>query len=180
MNWESRIDIYTLPCVKQLASGKLLYNTESSALCSDHLDGWGGRGWERGSRGRIYMYSYGRFTLLYSRKYHTEKQLCFNLKFFKISLKTFSRYFRIHETIYFIGNHLFYWQKPSQASMYRNSKCSVSSFLKCYFLHVELFLLLKYIVERKEKKLHSRPQLLSPPRTYTPEMNLALYQSLFS
>ena len=24
MNWESSIDIYTLPCVKQIASGKLL------------------------------------------------------------------------------------------------------------------------------------------------------------
>ena len=31
-NWESSIDIYTLPCVTQTASGKLLYNSESSAL----------------------------------------------------------------------------------------------------------------------------------------------------
>ena len=30
-NWESRTDIYTLPCVKQLASGKLLYSLGSSA-----------------------------------------------------------------------------------------------------------------------------------------------------
>ena len=29
--WEIRIDIYTLPCIKQIASGKLLYGTESSA-----------------------------------------------------------------------------------------------------------------------------------------------------
>ena len=28
------MDIYTLPCVKQIASGKLLYNTRSSACCS--------------------------------------------------------------------------------------------------------------------------------------------------
>ena len=28
------IDIYTLPCVKQIASGKLLYNTRRSACCS--------------------------------------------------------------------------------------------------------------------------------------------------
>ena len=27
MNWESGIDIYTLPCVKQTAGGKLLCNT---------------------------------------------------------------------------------------------------------------------------------------------------------
>ena len=33
-NWESSIEIYTLPCVKQIASGKLLYNTGSSTQCS--------------------------------------------------------------------------------------------------------------------------------------------------
>ena len=34
MNWEIRIDILTLPCVKQIASGNLLYSTGSSAWCS--------------------------------------------------------------------------------------------------------------------------------------------------
>ena len=34
MNWETGTDIYALPCEKQIASGKLLYNTESSAPCS--------------------------------------------------------------------------------------------------------------------------------------------------
>ena len=34
MNWEIGIDIYTLPCVKQIASGKMLYSAGSSALCS--------------------------------------------------------------------------------------------------------------------------------------------------
>ena len=34
MNWEIRTDIHTLPCVKQIASGKLLYNMGSSAQCS--------------------------------------------------------------------------------------------------------------------------------------------------
>ena len=42
-NWESSVDIYTLPCVKQMASfsrsslaasGKPLYNIGSSAQCS--------------------------------------------------------------------------------------------------------------------------------------------------
>ena len=34
MNWEIRIDIYTLPCVKEIASGNLLYSPGSSAWCS--------------------------------------------------------------------------------------------------------------------------------------------------
>ena len=33
-NQECSIDIYTLSCVNQIASEKLLYNTGSSALCS--------------------------------------------------------------------------------------------------------------------------------------------------
>ena len=35
LNWESKIDIHTLPCIKQIASEKLLYSTESSAQCSE-------------------------------------------------------------------------------------------------------------------------------------------------
>ena len=34
MNQETEIDIYTLPRVKQRASGKLLYGIRSSAQCS--------------------------------------------------------------------------------------------------------------------------------------------------
>ena len=34
MNWEIRIGIHTLPCVKQIASRKLLCSTGSSAQCS--------------------------------------------------------------------------------------------------------------------------------------------------
>ena len=33
-NWESSIDIYSLLCIKQIASGKLLCSTGSSALGS--------------------------------------------------------------------------------------------------------------------------------------------------
>ena len=33
INWVIRIDIDTLPCVKKVASGKLLYSTGSSAQC---------------------------------------------------------------------------------------------------------------------------------------------------
>ena len=48
MNGESSIDIYTLPCVKQIAGEKLLYNTGSPALRSNDLEGWDG-----GRRGRL-------------------------------------------------------------------------------------------------------------------------------
>ena len=34
MNWDSSTDMYTLPCVKQPASGKPLCNTGNSAWCS--------------------------------------------------------------------------------------------------------------------------------------------------
>ena len=34
MNWEIRFNINTLPCVKQIASGNLLYSSGSSAQCS--------------------------------------------------------------------------------------------------------------------------------------------------
>ena len=45
MNWEIRIDIHTLPCVKQIASGKLPGSTGSSAqCCDDDLEGWDGGG----------------------------------------------------------------------------------------------------------------------------------------
>ena len=33
-NWESSSNIYTLPCVKWTAGGKLLHSTGSSAQCS--------------------------------------------------------------------------------------------------------------------------------------------------
>ena len=38
-NGESSIDIYTLPCVKQIAGKKLLYNIESSQAFCDDLEG---------------------------------------------------------------------------------------------------------------------------------------------
>ena len=74
-NWEIRFDINTLPRVKWIASGNLLYSTRrlsihgggrsmtlnpielSSMLCDD-LDEWDERGWEGGPRGRRYRYTY--------------------------------------------------------------------------------------------------------------------------
>ena len=35
MNWEIGTDIYTLPCVKQIASENLLDGTGNSAWCSE-------------------------------------------------------------------------------------------------------------------------------------------------
>ena len=55
MNWKIRIDIDTLPSVKQIASGKLLYNTRCSAQCSvmTYGEGWGEG---RSKREGIYVY----------------------------------------------------------------------------------------------------------------------------
>ena len=48
------LDFLSGPVVKNLPA---LYNTGSPARCYDNLEGWdGGGGWERGSRGREYMY----------------------------------------------------------------------------------------------------------------------------
>ena len=77
-HWEIRTDIYTLPCVEQIVSGKLLRSTRelSSALCED-LEGWDERGsWQGGSRVRGCMYTESLFMMLYGRnQYNTVKQL---------------------------------------------------------------------------------------------------------
>ena len=54
MNLKSSIDIYTLPCVKQTARGKMLYNTGSPAW---RLKGqeWVGREVQEGEDIHIYM-----------------------------------------------------------------------------------------------------------------------------
>ena len=45
MNWESSIDIYTLPCIKYIPSGELVYSTGRSA--------WGSMMTERGVGGVV-------------------------------------------------------------------------------------------------------------------------------
>ena len=70
MNWEAETHIYTLPCVKQIASGKLLYSTGSSVLSASSVLWDDPEGWEGGSKQRRYMYTYNWFTLLYSRNQH--------------------------------------------------------------------------------------------------------------
>ena len=70
---ENGIETYTLPQVKQIASGNLIYDTGNPkwVLC-DNLEGWGGDGGGAGgeSRGRGHMYAYGQFMLLYGRGHH--------------------------------------------------------------------------------------------------------------
>lgn len=63
-NWESNIDIYTLPCLKQIAGGKLLLSTGGSAWPA--MACRGGRG-QRGRLSREGTLLYSRFTLLYIR-----------------------------------------------------------------------------------------------------------------
>ena len=83
MNWEIRIDICKLPCVKQIASGNLLYSTgtQLGALC----DRGGGMEEWRDLRGRGYMCTYSWLILLCSRNWYSiVKQLYLNLKRKKI------------------------------------------------------------------------------------------------
>lgn len=77
-DWESSAGIYTLPCAKQTAGGKLLCHTgtQPGALWQLKGAGRGGRQ-EVGSRGREHNYDW--FTLTYGRNHHhTVKSLSSN------------------------------------------------------------------------------------------------------
>ena len=57
-NWESDIDMYTIPCVKQIASGKLLCNRVLSLVLCDDLEGQdGGRGGKEAQEWGGYMFT---------------------------------------------------------------------------------------------------------------------------
>ena len=75
MNWESSLETHTLPYVKWIASGSLLYDAGNSDLVPcDSL----GR-WEGGSRGRGHVYACGLLMLMYGRDQHNiVKQLSSN------------------------------------------------------------------------------------------------------
>ena len=77
MNWEHSIETYTLPYVKQIASGNLLYATGSSnPLFCDNLEEWG---WEGGSGGKGHMYTCDWLMLMYGGNHHSiVKQLSFH------------------------------------------------------------------------------------------------------
>ena len=55
-DWNWRINIYILPCVKQIASGNLLYSSRSSARCPVTTEGWDGWRGERSKRKGTYVY----------------------------------------------------------------------------------------------------------------------------
>ena len=59
--WESSVETHTLPCVKQTASGKLLWNTGTSAQCSMRPRGIGFGVCEGSLRWRGYMFTYSWF-----------------------------------------------------------------------------------------------------------------------
>ena len=62
-NWESNTETYTLPYVKQIVNGYLLYHAGSSNMVlSDNLERWDGMG------GRRHTYTYGWFMFMYGRK----------------------------------------------------------------------------------------------------------------
>ena len=69
-NWESRIESYVLPYLKQIAGGNLLCDARSSnlVLC-DNLEEWdgveAGRDVQEGN-----MYTYGWLMLMYGRNQH--------------------------------------------------------------------------------------------------------------
>ena len=58
--WEDGTGTHTMSHVKQTASGTLL------VVC-DSLEGWEGEEWERSTRGRGHVYTYGHFTVLYEK-----------------------------------------------------------------------------------------------------------------
>ena len=78
-NWEGNINMYTVPCTKQITSGKLLGNTDGGpgTLWWPWGMGWDGRG----SLQKEGVYNYDWFRLFYGRnKHNTVKQLSSNLK----------------------------------------------------------------------------------------------------
>ena len=68
VNWEVWIDVYTLPCGKQMASWEpAIKHSKINLVLYDDLGVWDGDGLEGGPRGRGYMYTYNWFTSLYNR-----------------------------------------------------------------------------------------------------------------
>ena len=57
MNCEIRIYICTPPCVKHIASGKLMNGSSAWRSVMTHRGGIGAGAWEGGSRGRRYTYT---------------------------------------------------------------------------------------------------------------------------
>ena len=71
MIWENSTETYTLPYIKQIASGRLVHEAghQKLVLC-DNLEGWGGEGGRRGVQERRHMCAYGQFVLMYDKTHH--------------------------------------------------------------------------------------------------------------
>ena len=68
----------TLPYVESIANGNLLTGNSKRGSVSAQRMEWGGT-WEGSSKGRGYMYTYGRFMLRFDRKQQNSvQQLSFN------------------------------------------------------------------------------------------------------
>ena len=53
MNWKTETDMRALPCVKQIARGKLLYNAGTQLGALGDLEGWDGGGWREVQEGGV-------------------------------------------------------------------------------------------------------------------------------
>ena len=58
MYGKSNMESYITVCKIDIANGNLAQETQTGTLYQSRGVGWGGR-WERGSKGRAYMYTYG-------------------------------------------------------------------------------------------------------------------------
>ena len=70
--WETSVETYTLPYVKQIDSGSLMYDSgqPKPMLWSQTRGKWWGERWEAGSGWSGHTDTYARFILMYGRNYH--------------------------------------------------------------------------------------------------------------
>ena len=74
-DWEGSLDMYMPRSIKQTDAGKLRCGAELSLVPFDDPEGWEGE-MQGGLKGRVYMYAYSWFTLLYStNEYNVVKPL---------------------------------------------------------------------------------------------------------
>ena len=81
MNWEGGMETYTLPYLKQIATGnwRCTQGAQPRALWQPGRVGCGGRWWVGGSRGKVHRYTCDWFMLTCGRNQHnTVKQLSSN------------------------------------------------------------------------------------------------------
>ena len=71
MIWETSIETYILPYVKQIASPGLMDEARSSGLVHwDDPEGWDGKGGGRGIQDGEHMYTHGWFMWMYGKNHY--------------------------------------------------------------------------------------------------------------